>query len=57
MGKQQNTDSSLHKKTRVTVRLDPHLEHELEQLARRTGKDKSLLIRAALLHLVNQCND
>lgn len=43
--------------TRRAVRLDPHLSHELDRIAKETGAKPSTVMRAALKRLVDEYND
>lgn len=47
-----HTDSTLNMSTRVTVRLSNHLAHELNEISRQTGTERSLVLRAALQKMV-----
>ncbi len=41
----------------IGVRLEPELEHQLDQLARRLGKSRSACVREALRHYLQRFGD
>lgn len=51
------TDITLNKSARITIRLSPHLDHELTAISQETGCDRSLVLRTALLRMVNDYRD
>lgn len=40
----------------ITVRLTPNQQFELDNIAKETGVNKSAVVRAALIHLIETYN-
>lgn len=51
-----HTDTTLNMSTRITVRLSNHLAQELNEISRKTGAERSLVLRAALQRMVEDYN-
>lgn len=57
MAKKRHTDDTIKSVTRVSVRLPPYLDNELNNLAQTTGMERSAIVRAALINLINAYNE
>lgn len=57
MAKKRHTDDTMKSVTRFSVRLSPYLDNELNNLAQTTGMERSAIVRAALINLINACNE
>ena len=56
MAKKRHTDPTIKSVTRFSVRLSPYLDNELNNLAQATGMERSTIVRAALISLIEQYN-
>ena len=56
MAKKRHTDQTIKSVTRFTVRLSPYLDNELNNLTIATGMERSTIVRAALMSLIEQYN-
>lgn len=57
MAKKRHTDPTIKSVTRFTVRLSPYLDNELNNLTIATGMERSAIVRAALINLINAYNE
>lgn len=57
MAKKRYTDDTMKSVTRFSVRLSPYLDNELNNLAQTTGMERSAIVRAALINLINAYNE
>ena len=57
MAKKRHTDDTMKSVTRFSVRLSPYLDNELNNLAQTTGMERSAIVRAALINLINAYNE
>jgi len=57
MAKKRHTDDTIKSVTRFSVRLSPYLDNELNNLAQTTGMERSAIVRAALINLINAYNE
>jgi len=57
MAKKRHTDDTMKSVTRFSVRLSPYLDNELNNLAQSTGMERSAIVRAALINLINAYNE
>ena len=57
MAKKRHTDDTMKSVTRFSVRLSPFLDNELNNLAQSTGMERSAIVRAALINLINAYNE
>jgi metal-responsive CopG/Arc/MetJ family transcriptional regulator len=56
MTKKRHTDPTMKSVTRITVRLSPYLHNERNNLTIATGMERSTIVRAALMSLIEQDN-
>lgn len=57
MAKKRHIDDTMKSVTRFSVRLSPYLDNELNNLAQTTGMERSAIVRAALINLINAYNE